>query len=108
MNHRCPLCGAKQAKQKFGQAMVARMNVECSRCGRAIRLNVHPVETAVVLLNFAIIVALALFAYHLQSRGLVLVAFGAAMIGAASLPLLERTYLRSWPRYLADTPPSKR
>ena len=75
------------------------MSIECSHCKSVIHLNIHRSETIIVLLNFAVIVVLAVFAYWFQSRGLVLVAVGAAMVGAATLPLLERIYLRTWPRY---------
>jgi hypothetical protein len=75
------------------------MEIECSHCKSGIRLNVHRVEEIVVLLSFGTVAALAAFAYWFQSRGLVLTALGAAMLGALALPLLEQTYLRSWPRY---------
>ena len=106
MDHRCPHCGKTQKKTKFGQAMVARMTVECTHCRSLMHLNVHRVESIVVMLNFAAIIALATCAYWLHSRELALVAFAVAMAGAASLPLLERTYLRDWPRYAA--PPQER
>ncbi len=107
MDYHCPLCGANKQKTKFGQAMVPRMAIQCSKCHGVIHLNVHPAETIVVLLNFAIIVVLVVFAYSLQSRDLVLVVVGAALVGASSLPLLEHTYLRSWPRYLAKASNAK-
>ena len=75
------------------------MEIDCSHCKGTIRLNVHRAEEIVVLLDFAAIIVLAAFAYWFQSRGLVLAALGAAMVGALALPLLERTYLRTWPRY---------
>jgi len=101
MDHRCPLCRAEQKKQKFGQSLVARMNVECVHCGKLLRLNVHRMETVVVFLNFSAIVLLAILAYKIQSRELALAAVFVALAGSAALPLLERTYLRSWPRYVA-------
>jgi len=104
MDYRCPLCGTNQKKTKFGQSMVTRMEVECSHCRAILRLNVHRVENLVVLLNFAVIVVLAAFAWWLQSRNLVLVAVGAAMAGAAALPLLEQIFLHNWPRYKAAAP----
>lgn len=99
MDHRCPLCAGSLAKRKLSQSIVARMEIDCSHCKRRIRLNPHPAEVIVVLLGFGAFVVLAGFAYALQSEGLALMAFGAAMVGALALPLLERTYLRSWPRY---------
>lgn len=99
MNYRCPLCGTIQKKTKFGQSMVTRMEVECVQCHRLLRLNVHRAEAILVLLDFAAIITLALLAYRFQDRDLMLAAFGAAMLGAAALPLLERVCLRNWPRY---------
>ncbi|MSQ49433.1 MAG: hypothetical protein EXR30_03485 [Betaproteobacteria bacterium] len=83
----------------MSQAVITRMELDCSYCKSPIRLNVHQTEEVVVLLSFGTVVALAVFAYWFQSQGLVITALGAAMAGALALPLLERTYLRSWPRY---------
>ena len=99
MDCHCPICRMDLGRRKLGHAIVARMEIECSYCKNNIRLNVHPVEHRVVLLSFGLFVALAATAYLLQSQALALVAFGSAMIGAAGLPMLERTYLRDWPRY---------
>lgn len=75
------------------------METECSHCKSRIQLNVHRAEEIVVLLSFGTVVALAAFAYRFQSQSLVLAALGAAMLGALALPVLEKTYLRTWPRY---------
>lgn len=99
MDYRCPVCTADLGKRRFGQAIMIKMTTQCSHCNSVLHLNVHRSETIVVAINFAVIVVLAAFAYWFQSRDLVLVAVGAAMAGAAALPLLERSYLRSWPRY---------
>ena len=99
MDYRCPVCGTNLAKRRITQAVVVRMEMECSHCKSVIRLNVHRSEEIVVLLSFGTIVALAAFAYLFQSQSLVITALGAAMLGALALPLLEQTYLRTWPRY---------
>lgn len=104
MDYRCPLCGTNQTKSKFGQSIVMRMDTECAHCHGRLSLNVHPAETLVVLLDFGAIIILAAFAYWFQSRELVLATVGAAMLGAAALPAIERIYLRSWPRYLSAVP----
>jgi hypothetical protein len=75
------------------------MEIDCSHCKSRIRLNLHWAEVIVVLLGFGTFVVLAALAYALQSQRLALIAFGAAMVGALALPLLERIFLRSWPRY---------
>lgn len=100
MDYRCPLCGAIPSKRRFTQTLVMGLETECVHCHSVIRVNVHPVEKIVVMVNFVAIILLAALAYWLQSSGLVLVAFGAAMLGAAALPLLEQTWLRTWPRYV--------
>lgn len=51
------------------------------------------------MLSFAALVVLAVLAYWLRSQNLVLLVFAAAMIGALASPLIERVFLRSWPRY---------
>lgn len=75
------------------------MEMDCSHCKSTIRLNVHRAEVIVVLLSFGTFIALVVAAYRLQSQGLMLAALGAAMAGAAASPVLEQTYLRTWPRY---------
>ena len=99
MDYRCPDCGANLAKRKLTQAVVARMETDCSHCKNTIRLNVHRAEAILVVLDFGAIVVLAALAYWFQSQSLALAAFGAAMAGALAFPVLEHTYLRTWPRY---------
>ena len=99
MDYRCPVCGENLGRRKLTQAVVTQMETECSGCKNRICLNVHWVEEIVVLLSFGTIVVLAAFAYWFQSQGLVIAALAAAMLGALALPLLEKTYLRTWPRY---------
>jgi hypothetical protein len=99
MDYRCPVCRMNLGKRRLGQAIFARMEVDCPHCKSTLRLNLHRTEVILVLLNFGSIVVLAAFAYLFQSQGLVLTALGAAALGALALPLLEQTYLRTWPRY---------
>lgn len=99
MDYRCPECGTNLGRRKLTQAVITRMEIACSGCKSEIRLNVHWVEEIAVLLSFATIVVLAGFAYWFQSQGLVIAALAAAILGALALPLLEKTYLRTWPRY---------
>ena len=99
MDYRCPVCRANLGKTRLGRAIIVRMEIECSHCRSTIRLNVHRSEAVIVLLGFGTFVALAACAYWFQSQRLALLAFGAAMLGALALPLLEQTYLRTWPRF---------
>lgn len=99
MDYRCPACRVDLGKRKLIHSIIARMETDCSHCGRTIRLNVHRAEMVIVLINFGTIVVLGALAYRFQSHGLALALFGAVMLGALALPLLEQTYLRKWPRY---------
>jgi hypothetical protein len=101
MDYRCPLCGHDLGRRKITQAVVTRMEIDCANCNGRIRLNVHRAEMVLVVSNFAVFLLLAGLAYWLQSQPLMLAAFAVAMAGAVALPLLERVYLRSWPRYAA-------
>lgn len=99
MDCRCPICSHDLGRRKLGHAIVARMEIECSFCKNYIQLNVHRAEHITVLASFVGFLALAAISWLLQSQALAVIAFGAAMLGALSLPLLEHTYLRQWPRY---------
>jgi DNA-directed RNA polymerase subunit RPC12/RpoP len=101
MDHRCPVCRVDVGKKKLNRAIVAGMAIDCPHCMHKIHLNIHRVEALVVLFNFSAIIVTAAFAYWFQSRGLVLAMLGLAMLGALTLPLLEKTLLRTWPRYLS-------
>jgi len=102
MDYRCPDCGANLAKRKLTQAVVARMETDCSHCKNTIRLNVHRAEAILVVLDFGAIIVFGALAYWFQSQSLALAAFGAVMVGALALPLLEHTHLRTWPRYVSS------
>ena len=104
MDNRCPVCRADLGARKLSQAIVARMEIDCSRCKSRIRLNYHWTEVVAVALSFGAFVVLAALAYWLQSQQLMIFAFGVAMAGALALPLLEWTYLRTWPRYAPILP----
>lgn len=101
MDHRCPHCGGDLTARKLSQPIVARMEVDCRHCKRRIRVNVHRAEEALIIGSFAAVVLLAALGYWLDRQGFYLGAFAAAMLGAAALPLAERIWLRTWPRYAA-------
>ncbi len=105
MDYRCPLCRADVGKRKSNRAVLTGLSVECFHCKRKILINMHPAETAVVMLDFGAIVILAALAYLHQSRDFALAALGAVMVGALALPLLESTWLRTWPRYAPPAQP---
>lgn len=88
---------------KFPRAVIARMEIDCPNCMNRLRLNVHPLETAFSIFGLVAFVALALLAYRLQSEEVMLLALAAGVTGAAAAPVLGRTRLRDWPRYVAVT-----
>jgi hypothetical protein len=100
MDHRCPYCSKDLSGRKLSQMIIARPEIDCSHCKRRVRVNVHQAEAAVIVGSFAALALTAALAYWLQREGLYLVAFAFAMAGAALQPLLERTWLRNWPRYV--------
>lgn len=106
MDYRCPACGADLGRRhKLGQSLVARMETDCPHCKTTIRLNVHRAENIVVLAICGMIVVLALLASWLEGHSLVLLVAGAMILGVVAEPLLDRTYLRAWPRYVVIPKP---
>lgn len=77
------------------------MEVDCPRCQRRLRLNLHPLETWVVLAGAGVFVGLALLAYWQQSHGLLLAALALGVAAMGAVHVLERHWLRDWPRYVA-------
>ena len=100
MDNRCPLCGNDLGRRKLAYSIIARMEIDCPRCGRRLRLNLHPAETTLVLAASAAFVALAALAYQRQSEGLLLAALALGVAGMGAVQLLERRWLRDWPRYV--------
>jgi len=100
MDNRCPLCGKDLGRRKLAYSIIARMEIDCPHCLRRLRLNLHPAETAVVLAASAAFVALAAFAYQRQSQGLLLAALALGAAGMGAVYLVERRWLRDWPRYV--------
>jgi hypothetical protein len=101
MVYNCPACRADIGRRKLSQAVITRMEIECPICKNMIRLNVHRAEEIVVGASLGTIIVLGVWAYQSQSHAVALAAMAAAVAGSAALPLLERVWLRSWPRYAA-------
>lgn len=102
MDYRCPVCRAQPAKRRLSQAVVARMEIDCSHCKSTILHDFHWAEDMIGLLGFGTFVVLVALAYRLRSQPRMLLALGTAMVSAGALPLLERTYLRNRPRHAAS------
>jgi predicted Zn finger-like uncharacterized protein len=99
MDYRCPVCGVDLPRRKLSHAIVARMEIDCPHCKTRIRLNVHQVEVAATVVHFGAILAFCVVAYLQMGQGLFLLTLAAAGAGALVVPLLDRTWLRTWPRY---------
>ena len=108
MDYRCPHCSRSVKSRKLSQAIIARMEMDCPHCKGRVRLNIHRVEEAAVFLNIAALAILALLAYRYKSQDFVVAAIAVAFLGAASLPFIERIFLRTWPRYVAADERPKR
>jgi hypothetical protein len=106
MDHRCPLCGSPLTGRKLSQPIIARAEIDCPFCKGRLKVNLHPAEEAVVLATLAGFLLLAGLGYALGREGLYVLAFAVAMLGAGALPVLERFWLRAWPRYLPKEDPS--
>ena len=102
MDYRCPACGTNLGKRRWGETIVARMEIECPHCKNVIRLNVHRAEEILAPMVLGTIILLSILGYWLQSRALMIAAFGAALAGALAFPVLERIILRSWRRYASN------
>ena len=104
MDYRCPICRADLGSRKLVHSIIAKMESDCSVCRGRLRMNIHQVEMAVVVVSFGAVLVVGILAWHFQSHGLALLLFGIAMAGALAVPLLENTWLKRWPRYVPATP----
>jgi hypothetical protein len=97
MDLRCPACGADLASQRL-RSVIPRMELDCPFCRARIELNVHPLESALMMASFAAFIAFGALFYLLRQESF-LVAALAALSPAALLPLLERRCFKGWRRY---------
>jgi hypothetical protein len=97
MDLRCPACGADLASQRL-RSVIPRMELDCPSCRARIHVNVHPVESALMMASFAAFIVFGALFYLLKQEAF-LVAALAALSPAALLPLLERRLFKGWPRY---------
>jgi len=90
MDYRCPVCRRIWAGEDWASRHCANGSRVFPHCRSKIHLNVHRAEEIAVLLGFGTVVALAACALLLESRALMLAAFGAAMAGALAFPCSSR------------------
>jgi DNA-directed RNA polymerase subunit RPC12/RpoP len=104
MDYRCAHCGRDLAASKPARSLIARMDVDCPHCLGRLQMNVHRAETGLVLGSVAGGVALAALAYTRHSQALLLSALGVGLAGAIAVYIVERTWLRGWPRFRPRAP----
>jgi hypothetical protein len=100
VDNRCPVCSRELGRRKLAHSVVARMDVDCPHCGGGLSVHVHAAERTLVLAGTGAALALALLSYAAQSQALLLAALGAGVAAAAALSVLDRVWLRDWPRYV--------
>ncbi len=100
MKYRCPACEKDLGTRKLSQAVISRLETDCPHCKSRLRFNVHRAEFAIVVFNFVAIAVFFAGAYWYPTERLAFYAFVAAMAGALMLPVLERIWLRAWPRFV--------
>ncbi|MGQ0547432.1 MAG: hypothetical protein ACT4P3_19220 [Betaproteobacteria bacterium] len=99
MQHGCPLCAADLSRhRKLMRSVIPRMEFDCPHCRGRIEVNVHPLESALMVASFLAFVAFGALYYFSGREGFVVAAL-ASLSPAALLPFLERHGFRGWPRY---------
>lgn len=106
MDNRCPLCGKDLGRKKLAYAVVARMDLECPHCRRALSMNLHRGETALVILGTGGALVLLVLSLTTRSQALLLAALGVGAAAAGAESALERFWLRRWPRYVPRRAPA--
>jgi hypothetical protein len=104
MDHRCPYCGADLAGRRLSQPIIARAEVDCTKCKRQLKVNLHPAEEALTFATLGGFLLFVLLGYWTKHQGFYAAAFAFALLGAGALPLAERLWLASWPRYVKPLP----
>lgn len=103
MEYRCPACDGDLSARRFRRKVIPRMELDCPLCGARIEVNVHPLESALMIACFAAFVGFAVLFYALKNEAF-LVAALASLAPAALLPLFERRCFKGWTRYRMPTP----
>ena len=78
------------------------MELDCPFCRERIEMNVHPLESALMIACFAAFVGFAVLFYALKNDAF-LVAALASLAPSALLPVLERRFFKGWTRYRMPT-----
>jgi hypothetical protein len=100
MDNRCPICGEDLGRRKLAYSIVARLDVDCPHCHGGLTVHVHPAERFLMLGGTGAALALAVASYAEQSQRLMLAAVVAGMAAGGAMWVLDRIWLRAWPRYV--------
>jgi hypothetical protein len=105
MDHRCPACCADLGRLR-ARSVIPRMELDCPACRARIEVNVHPVESALMMASFAAFVGFGALFYLFGREGFLVLAL-ASLSPPALVPLVERRWFKAWPRYrkVAPRPP---
>lgn len=99
MEHRCPACESDLSRhRKLARSVIPRLEFDCPACRARIEVNVHPVESALMIASFLAFVAFGVLYYATGREGFIVGAL-LSLSPAALLPFLERYWFRAWPRY---------
>jgi hypothetical protein len=101
LNTRCPHCGHDLASRKLARAIIARMEIDCPGCQRRLRLNLHPLETLVVLAGAGAFVARPYSPTSVRATRCCSPPSPSASRPWGAVYVVERHWLRDWPRYVA-------
>lgn len=102
MEYRCPACNSDLSSRRLVGRVIPRMEIDCPFCLKRIEMNVHPLESTVMIACFAGFVGCAALFYALKNNAL-LVAALACLAPSALLPLFERRFFKRWPRFRLPT-----
>jgi len=99
MRRECPSCREDLSRhRRIARSVIPRLELDCPACRARIEVNVHPVESALMVASFLAFVAFGVLYYATGRDGFVVAAL-ASLAPAALLPALERFWYADWPRY---------
>jgi DNA-directed RNA polymerase subunit RPC12/RpoP len=100
LDYRCPNCGKDLAKRKLALSIIAKMEIDCPGCMQRLSMNIHQVESAATLLFSLGFVGMLLVGILRERHEVIGIGIVIGLLGGVASFLVERVYLREWPRYL--------
>jgi hypothetical protein len=99
VDYRCPNCGRDLATRKLALAVIVKMETDCPGCLQRLTMNIHAAESASTLLFSGGFVGLVLAGVAFERNALVGAGVVVGLAGGLAGYLIERVWLRAWPRY---------